>query len=91
MAIKDLRNRSSITSGVSGAAATGKGMVDQGHVEVVYRDTKGRSVRALVMGPGSASGLKLKIFNRLLPVVVDNVPAATGVKQTNVYFNHASW
>jgi len=54
-----------------------------------YRDVDGNTWNAVVLGGGSASGLKLRITsdkNR----VVDNVPKATGLKQTNVYFLRTS-
>lgn len=60
-----------------------------GRMNVIYRDTKGNSALAAVVGPGTGSGLKLRIGSRnggSVGKVVDNVAAATTPKQTNVYF-----
>lgn len=52
---------------------------------VVYRDAKGRTHDAKVLGPGTGSGLKLELTSRLDRPVLDNVPLATTTKSTGSY------
>jgi hypothetical protein len=55
---------------------------------VTYRDASGHSSIAKVVAPGSGSGLKLLVNGGSQGRrIVDNVPLATGLKQTNVYTN----
>jgi hypothetical protein len=57
---------------------------------VSYRDVNGKRHDAVVVAPGSASGLKLAIWgqgNGGQRRVIDNVAIATARTQTNVYFN----
>jgi hypothetical protein len=59
---------------------------------VSYRDVNGKRHDAVVVAPGSASGLKLAIWgqgsgNGGQRRVIDNVAVATARTQTNVYFN----
>jgi len=94
MVLKDVRART----------ITDKGK-DQGRRNVRYRGLDGHSVQAVVLAQGSVSGLKLLVpggvgMTSLSPApggtqqvghrIVDNVPLATGMKQTNVYFSHTS-
>lgn len=65
-------------------AATTKPQSAAGSRTVVYRDTKGRSFDAVVVGAGSSSGLKIKLTSDN-GRIIDNVAKATGLKQTNVY------
>ena len=62
-----------------------------GHRSIMYRDTNGKSWEAIIIGPGSASGLLLEIpALRMKGVSVwrkDNVAPATTVKSTNAYFD----
>jgi len=58
-----------------------------GRMRVSYRDAKGGSFDAVVLGQGSSSGLKLKILGLNPSRTIDNVAAATTMKQTNVYFS----
>jgi hypothetical protein len=69
--------------------ATGK--TRTGWLYVYYRDTRGQKRRAKVLGPGTNAGtLKLELLSlyskRRAERIIDNVPAATGEKQTGVYF-----
>jgi hypothetical protein len=57
-----------------------------GNRAVHYRDTKGHTFIATVLGPGTSSGLKLKLDAYNTVTVKDNVAAATTVKSTNAYF-----
>lgn len=58
---------------------------------VFYRDANGKTRAAVVIGEGSTSGVKLKVGSLRnagnASSVKDNVLLATGLKQTNVYFN----
>lgn len=74
---------------VQAAAKAGK-LPTAGRMNVIYRGSDGGSRAATVIGPGSVSGLKLRIGSRMgttLPDTIDNVAAATAAKQTNVYFS----
>lgn len=65
------------------ATARGGKHPTSGRINVTYIDTLGRSRRATVTGPGTTSGLKLRVgVHRRL---VDNVPAATALNSTNCY------
>lgn len=66
------------------ARKTGK---DQGKLVVRYRDVGGYTCNGKVLGAGSVSGLQLLLHSGAGRQIVDNVPLATGLKQTNVYFN----
>ena len=62
-----------------------KGKTDSGLRNVTYRDLKGQTWNAIVLGGGTASGIKIRLTsqdNR----VIDNVAKATTPAQTNVYF-----
>lgn len=61
-----------------------------GRRTVVYRDLKGNTWAALVVGEGTGSGKKLKLVSHPTVRIVDNVPLATSMKGTNVYFNYWS-
>ncbi len=78
MPIKDLRARMTTTGRRKTA---GKWRVD-------YRNSKGQSMAATVMGPGSVSGLKLNIESHVATRIIDNVPVMTARNQTNVYQTH---
>lgn len=79
MAVNDHRSRT---------VATGNGRRQtSGKYHVDYRDIDGYLVAATVLGPGTSSGLKLNIDSHVNTRIVDNVPAATSAKQTNVYFS----
>jgi hypothetical protein len=59
---------------------------------VVYRDTRGRTWDAKVAAAGTGNTLTLTLQSRRwgmtgLSRIVADVPRATGMKQTNVYFN----
>jgi hypothetical protein len=63
---------------------------------VKYRDAQGKSHNAIVLGQGTASGLKLRLPHVTTggalggsSQIIDNVPAATGQKDTNAYFAQA--
>jgi hypothetical protein len=58
-----------------------------GRKTVAYRNAAGETEEALVVGPGSVSGLELCLVNRRPRVYLDNVALATTVKGTNVYFD----
>ena len=70
------------------AATTHKGKFrTAGKERVVYRNARGQTRDAIVLGEGTASGLRIQIVEGTLTRrIIDNVPAATGLKQTNVYF-----
>jgi hypothetical protein len=73
--------RTVMTARVKGRRAT------SGKYHVEYRDGKGTTLAATVLGPGTVSGLKLNIDTSGGNTrIIDNVAAATGLKQTNVYF-----
>jgi len=55
-----------------------------GRRTVTYRDAAGRRFDAVVMGPGSSSGAKLRVPEKNNGVF-DNVAKATALTQTNVY------
>lgn len=63
-----------------------------GRRTVVYRNGNGKTSEAVVEGAGSSSGLKLRLVNRRgagnrsTIQIVDNVPKATGMRQTGVYY-----
>lgn len=78
MPTKDDRTKA---SGKSGKHST------SGRMRVSYRDARGTTMDALVLGAGSVSGVKIKIMNGNPSRIIDNVAAATGLKQTNVYFS----
>lgn len=78
MPTKDDRGKA---SGKAGKHATA------GRMRVSYRDAKGNTMDALVLGAGSVSGVKIKIMSGSPSRIIDNVAAATGLKQTNVYFS----
>lgn len=52
-----------------------------GHYSAIYRNAKGNTFGAKVIGPGTASGLKI----RTSAGVLDNVAAITALGQTGVY------
>lgn len=61
-----------------------------GRREVAYRDARGKTFSAVVIAPGSSSGLMLEIhaFRRGgQSHIIDNVPLATTMKSTGAYFN----
>lgn len=69
-------------------AATGNGRRQtSGKYHVEYRDVDGSTLAATVLGPGTSSGLKLNIDSHVNTRIIDNVAAATGLKQTGVYFS----
>lgn len=79
MPIKD--RRTEFINAVKGRMKTS----GKGHVE--YRDAKGKTLSCTVLSPGSVSGLKLNVDTYPTTRIIDNVPAATGLKQTGVYFS----
>jgi hypothetical protein len=59
-----------------------------GYSMVTYRKPTGGTISARVLGPGTASGLKLRLEGvRTLAGIVDNVAVATSRTQTGVYLN----
>lgn len=59
-----------------------------GYWRVSYKDTNGKIFAATVVGPGSGSGLKLRLPNRIFgSKIIDNVAVMTVRTQTNVYFD----
>lgn len=60
---------------------------------VAYRAANGRLYDARVIGAGTGVTLNLRLTSRMVPGLtgaartVTNVPKATSMKQTNVYFN----
>jgi len=71
------------------ASTTDKGKTNSGYRNVIYRDAKGLTKDAVVLGAGSVSGLKLRI-NSNQGAVIDNVALATSRTQTGVYFARTS-
>src|SRR4051794_37016172 len=67
------------------ASSTQKGKRGGGNVVVTYRNSRGARVNATVLGAGTASGLKLRVRSGGDTRIIDNVAAASGNKQTNVY------
>jgi hypothetical protein len=67
-----------------------KGKTSSGYRTVRYRDIKGISHNARVLGGGSSSGLKLLVNSGPSRRIIDNVAAGTGMKQTNRYFSPVS-
>lgn len=81
MPTRDERTRATTRAGKNQTA---------GRQNVSYRDVNGKSQDASVLGPGTGSGLKLRLASRNgngTAEIVDNVAAATSAKQTNVYFS----
>lgn len=76
MPLKDARTKATATKGKLKSA---------GHMRVVYVDAKGRTREAKVLGPGTASGLKLQIMSGAKRSIIDNVPKATAVNSTQAY------
>jgi len=86
MPLQDLRTK---------ATAQGGKMKTAGRMRVSYRDASGNTQDAVVVGPGTSSGLKIVIRvpstvgTLAAPLsgnqVLDNVPAATTVKQLSAY------
>jgi hypothetical protein len=69
------------------SSGKGKAISNSGSITVSYRDTKGRRHDAVVVGPGTSSGLKLRIRGQGSAIrVIDNVALGTARNQTNVYF-----
>jgi hypothetical protein len=65
---------------------------NSGRRTVVYRRTSGKTEEALVIGPGTNSGVKLRLVSRRPKVVVDDVAKATAMKgagSTGVYFTRS--
>ena len=60
---------------------------DVGYITVTYRNVAGKTRSARVVSAGSTSGLKLLVGSGPSRLIVDNVPLATGERQTNVYLN----
>lgn len=62
-----------------------------GRRSVVYRATTGRTFEAIVIGPGSSSGLRLMIPALRMKgpsvYIKDNIGPATTVKSTNCYID----
>jgi hypothetical protein len=50
--------------------------------DVLYKATLGQSRTAKVLGAGSTSGLKLRVYGQ----TIDNVQPATTEKSTNAYY-----
>ena len=64
------------------APTTKKGT--RGFPVVFFRTAKGDMRQAQIMGPGLASGVKLKI--KATGQIIDNVPKATTMRSVNAYF-----
>lgn len=79
-------NRKFVPSG-----ATSGVQLSGGRRSVVWRNASGKSFEAVVVGPGSTSGLLLMIpaLRMKGPSVFlrDNVQPATTIKSTNAYFD----
>lgn len=81
MPLQDLRTKAT--------AQNGK-MKTAGRMRVSYRDASGQTMDAVVVGPGTSSGLKLVLR---VPAsaftagnqILDNVPVATTVKSLSAY------
>jgi hypothetical protein len=61
-----------------------------GHREVAYRTATGKTFSAIIIGPGSSSGVRLEIHDLRRggqTHILDNVPAATTMKSVNAYFS----
>lgn len=67
------------------ALVTGGKMKTAGRMNVRYRNASGESFNATVISAGGSSGLKLRVGSNAR--VIDNVPAATGMKDVNCYFS----
>jgi hypothetical protein len=83
MPLQDLRTKAT--------AQNGK-MKTAGRMRVMYRNAAGKTQDAVVVGPGTGSGLKIVIRVPATVAagasgnqVLDNVPAATTVKQLSAY------
>jgi hypothetical protein len=65
--------------------------VSRGHGRrtVHYRDAKGQTWEALVVGPGTASGLKLQLTSHPRRGIIDNVANATARTDTGKYFDRS--
>ena len=66
------------------AALRGDKHQTSGRMTVKYVDAQKRSRSALVLGPGTDSGLRLQLAD-ISRTILDNVPAATGLLDTEVY------
>jgi hypothetical protein len=76
---------------VKATASNGKHKT-AGRMNVTYRNAVGESFQALVVGPGTSSGLKLMLryqasANTPGPTTLDNVPAATTPKSLSAYIS----
>lgn len=56
-----------------------------GRKNVIYIDTRRRTRNALILGQGTASGLKLSVPS--LNAIIDNVPLAASRTSTNCYMS----
>lgn len=71
-----------------GQVVVNSGKKRGGRRSVVYRDAKGKTWSATVIGDGSVSGKKLQLEDPPRSVI-DNVPLATSYKGTTAaYFNN---
>jgi hypothetical protein len=60
-----------------------------GHRTVRYRDARGTSYEALVMAPGTTSGLQLQLTSHPRRGILDNVQPATAKTDTGKYFDRS--
>jgi hypothetical protein len=60
-----------------------------GHRTVFYRDARGQRFEALVVGPGSVSGLQLQLTSHPRRGILDNVASATAKTDTGKYFDRS--
>jgi hypothetical protein len=60
-----------------------------GYTSVTYRKPTGQFVSARIIGPGTASGIKIRLEGTGAPAVriLDNVALMTAKTQTGVYLN----
>lgn len=76
MPSKDERTKASLRGGK---------LATSGRMNVTFIDGSRNTQRALVLGQGTTSGLKLRVGVGLARRIVDNVPKKTAHNSTNCY------
>jgi hypothetical protein len=76
MSTKDLRPNATVRGGQ---------LATSGSMTVTFVGVRKRTSRATVMGPGTTSGLKLRVHDTNPSRTVDNVPKQTTLNQINCY------
>ena len=80
MPSKDERTRATVRNGKHATS---------GRMNVIFVNGKRGTQRAVVMGPGTTSGLKLRVGQGLARRIVDNVPKQTATNSVNCYISRS--